>query len=117
MLSHAQSFATLWTIDHQAPLSMEFSRQEYWNGLPFPSAGDLPDSGIKLRSPALQADSLPSEPLGKLPFGGSTLSCLLACHGDIYLFMVALHLSLLCIGVSLHGFSYCGAQSLGDGFQ
>ena len=45
----------------QAPLSMEFFRQEYWSGLPFPSPGHLPDPGIKLRSPALQADSLPSE--------------------------------------------------------
>ena len=44
---------------------MGFSRQEYWSGLPFPSAGDLPHSGIKLRSPALQADSVPSEPPGK----------------------------------------------------
>ena len=43
---------------------MEFSRQEYWNGLPFPSPGDLPNPGIELRSPALQADSLPSEPPG-----------------------------------------------------
>ena len=43
-------------IAHQTPLSMEFSRQEYWNGLPFPSPGDLPDPGIKLGSPALQAD-------------------------------------------------------------
>ena len=42
---------------------MEFSRQEYWSGLPFPSPGDLPDPGIKPKSPALQADSLPSEPL------------------------------------------------------
>ena len=56
--------ATIWTAAHQA-LSMEFSRQEYWSGLPFPSPGDLPDPGIKLRSPALQADSLLSEPLGK----------------------------------------------------
>ena len=46
-------------------LSMEFSRQEYWSGLPFPSPGDLPDPGIKPRSPALQAASLPSEPAGK----------------------------------------------------
>ena len=50
---------------HQAPLSIEFSRQEYWSGLPFPSPGDLPDPGIELRPPALQAVSLPSEPLGK----------------------------------------------------
>ena len=53
------------TRDCQAPLSMGFSRQEYWSGLPFPSPGDLPDPGIELRSPALQADSLPSEPPGK----------------------------------------------------
>ena len=49
----------------QALLSMEFSRQEYWSGLPFPSPGDFSDIGIKPRSPALQTDSLPSEPPGK----------------------------------------------------
>ena len=48
----------------QAPLSMGFSRQEYWSGLPFPPPGELPASGIKCGSPALQADSLPSEPAG-----------------------------------------------------
>ena len=53
---------TPWTIAHQAPLSMEFSRQEYWSGLPFPSQRDLPDPGIEPGSPALQADSLPCEP-------------------------------------------------------
>ena len=53
---------TPWTVAHQAPLSMDFSRQEYWSGLPFSSPGDLPDPGIKPRSPALQADSLLSEP-------------------------------------------------------
>ena len=51
----------LWTAAHQAPLSMGFSRQEYWSGFPFLSPGDLPDRGIEHRSPALQADSLPSE--------------------------------------------------------
>ena len=56
---------TPWTVAHQAPLSMEFSRQEYWSGLPCPSPGDLPDPGIKPRSPVLQADSLPPEPPGK----------------------------------------------------
>ena len=56
--------ATLWTVAHQAPLSMEFSRQEYWSGLPFPSPGDLPNPGIEPMSPALQVDSLLSEPLG-----------------------------------------------------
>ena len=47
---------------------MEFSKQEYWSGLPFPSPGDLPDPGMKPRSPALQADSLPSEPIGNQSF-------------------------------------------------
>jgi len=56
---------TLWTVAHQAPLSMAFSRQEHWSGLPFPSLGDLPDPGIELKFPALQAESLPSEPPGK----------------------------------------------------
>ena len=56
---------TPWTVAHQAPLSMGFLRQAYWNGLPFPSPGDLSDPGIKPTSPALQADSLPSEPSGK----------------------------------------------------
>ena len=53
-LSHVQLFATPWTVAPQAPPSMGFSRQEYWSGLPFPSPGDLPDPGIKRRSPALQ---------------------------------------------------------------
>ena len=62
-LSPVRLFSTPWTVAYQAPLSIEFSRQEYWSGLPFPSPGDLPDPGIKPRSPALQADTLPSEPL------------------------------------------------------
>ena len=61
-LSHVQFFVTPWTVAPQAPLSMGFPRQEYWSGLSFPSPGDLPDSGIKPKSPALQADSLPPEP-------------------------------------------------------
>ena len=56
---------TPWTTAHQAPLSMEFSRQEYWSELPFPSPENLPDPGIEPGSPAVQADSLPSEPPGK----------------------------------------------------
>ena len=55
-------FAAPWTGAHQAPPSMELSRQEYWSGLPFPSPGDLPDPGIKPGSLALQADTLASEP-------------------------------------------------------
>ena len=57
----SESFqSTPWTVAHQAPLSMGFSRQEHWSGLPFLSPGDLPDLGIELRFPTLQADSLPS---------------------------------------------------------
>ena len=67
-------FVIPWTVACQAPLFMGFSRQEYWSGLPFPSAGDLPQSGIKPRSPALQKDSLPSEPLGKALYIHSFLS-------------------------------------------
>ena len=64
-LSHVRLFATLWTVAHQAPLSMGFSRQEYWGGLPFPSPGDLPDPGIEPRSPTLEADALTSGSPGK----------------------------------------------------
>ena len=64
-LSHARLFVNPWTVACLAPLSMGFSRQEYWSGLPFPSPGDLPDPGIQPGSPALQADSLPSELPGK----------------------------------------------------
>ena len=64
-LSHVRLIAIPWTIARQASLSMEFSRQEYWSGLPFPCPGDLPDPGIKHRTLELWADSLSSEPLGK----------------------------------------------------
>ena len=64
-LSRVRLFATPWTVANQAPLSMGFSRQECWSGLPFPSPGDLSDPGIEPESPALQADALPSEPPGK----------------------------------------------------
>ena len=65
LLSLVRLFVTPWTVDHQAPLSMGFSRQEYWSEFPFPSPGDLPNPGIEPRSPALQADALTSEPPGK----------------------------------------------------
>ena len=65
-LSRVRLFVTPWTVARQAPLSMEFSQQEYWTGLPCLSPGDLPNLGIEPRSLALQADSLPSEPSGKL---------------------------------------------------
>ena len=64
--SRVRLFATPWTLTGQAPLSMGFSRQEYWSALPCPPPGDLPKPGIEPRSPMLQADSLPSEPPGKL---------------------------------------------------
>ena len=64
-----QLFATPWTVTLQAPLSMGFSRQEYWSGLPFSSPGDLPDPGIKLKSPALAGrfftTEIPSKPHGQ----------------------------------------------------
>ena len=65
LLSYIRLFVTLWIVARQAPLSMGFSKQEYWNGLPFPSPGKLPDPGIKPGSPALQASSLLNEPPGK----------------------------------------------------
>ena len=55
VIQSCPTFVTPWTVAHQAPLSMEFSRQQYWSGLPFPSPGDLPDLGIEPRSPTLQA--------------------------------------------------------------
>ena len=58
-------FAALGTVAHQAPLSMGFSQQECWSGLPFPPLGDLPDPGIEPASPGLQADSSPAEPPGE----------------------------------------------------
>ena len=65
-LSHVQLFVILWTITYQAPLTMGFSRQEYWSGYLVPSPGDLPNPGIKPRSPSLQVDFIPAEPTGKL---------------------------------------------------
>ena len=64
-LSRVRLFVTPWTVAHQAPPSMEFSRQGYWSGLLFPSPGDLSDPGIELGSSTMWADALPSEPPGK----------------------------------------------------
>ena len=71
MLCCVRLSATPWTVARQAPLSMGFSRQKHWTGLPFPSPGDLPDPGIKPGFPALQADSLSFEPPGNQPPGNS----------------------------------------------
>ena len=64
-LSRVQLFATPRTVAYKAPLSMGFSRQGYWSGLPFPSLEDLPNLGMEPGSHTLQADALPSEPPGK----------------------------------------------------
>ena len=81
------NFVTPWTVARQAPLSKGFSREEYWSGLPFPSSRDLPDPGIKPWAPTLEADSLPSEPPGKLFF----------FFKDFFLFWLLLFLlSILC---------------------
>ena len=79
-----QSCLTLYdpmNCSHQAPLSMGVSRQKYWRGLPFPSAGDLPNPGTEPRSPVLQADSLPSEPQFYLHDVTSATSDSLQPHG------------------------------------
>ena len=67
LFSHVWLFVTPWTVAHQAPLSVGFSRQEYWSVLPFSSTGDLLDPGIEPRLPTLHVDCLPSEPPGKPP--------------------------------------------------
>ena len=67
-VSPVRLFAALWTVTHQAPLSLRFSRQDYWSGLPYPPPGDVPISGIEPTSPAastLQGDSFTAEPPGK----------------------------------------------------
>ena len=64
-LSRVRLFVTLWTVARQAPLSMEFHRQGYWSGLPFPTLGHLPNPGIKLVSPALAGGSFATEQPGK----------------------------------------------------
>ena len=82
-LSRVRLFATPWTVAYQAPPSMGFSRQEHWSGLPFPSPGDLPKPGIKPGSPALQADSLTSEPPGKPSRSEKEINCEYSLEGLI----------------------------------
>ena len=65
-LSRVRLFVTPWTVAYQAPQSMEFSRQEYWSGVPLPFPGDLPGPGMKPKTPSWQADSLPMSHLGSL---------------------------------------------------
>ena len=77
MLRHVRFFATPWTVARQAPLSMEFPRQEYWSGLPFPPPGDLSDPGIKplsLASPALAGRFFTANATWKAPLIGVVTS-------------------------------------------
>ena len=84
--------ATPWKVAGQAPLSMGFSRQEYWSGLPFPSPGDLPDPGIEPGLPALQTDALPYEPPGKPTLGtvGITKMKQIGVDETVVIFLVGL---------------------------
>ena len=101
---------TRWTAAYQAPLSMEFSKQEYWSGLPCPSPGDLPNPGIKPRSSALQVDSLPSEPPGKV---ADYLSIYLPTHTHTHTHTCTCahtHILLVLLSLSIsfsRGFSLC----------
>ena len=88
LLSNVRLFVTPWAVAYQAPLSMGFSRQEYWSGLPFPSPGDLPDPGIEPGSPALQADTWPSELQGRSIIRGGNKNLwhiVYTCHTFIHL--------------------------------
>ena len=76
------------TIAHQAPQSMDFYRQEYWSGLPFPSPGNLPNPGIEPGSPTWQADALLSEPQGKPTIHHKCCVCVCVC---VYLFCLWVH--------------------------
>ena len=87
VLSLVRVFATPWTIACQAPPSMGFPREEYWNGLPFPSPGDLPDPGIEPGCPALQADSLPSEPPGNIFICGTSSLSLINHYWRSFIFL------------------------------
>ena len=103
-------YGYVYTMDvaYHAPLSMGFSRQEYWSGLPFPSPEDLPNPGIQLRSPALQADSLPSEPPGSQ--GAQSIHINIFLHlGQITLMVVQCVLSAI-IYITIHLLLICFFQ-------
>ena len=96
--SRVRLFGTPWTVVHQTPLSMEFSRQEYWSGLPFPSPGDLLNSGIKhmsLESAALQVDSLPLSHWASPNF----VYILTQIFYKFFYFIVALSLKVICLHI------------------
>ena len=88
-LSHVRLFGTPWTVAHQAPLTVEFSRQEHWNGLPFPTPGDLPNPGIEPTSPAspaLAGGFFTTEPPGKPQNQDRAVIFLCKVHGHLLLF-------------------------------
>ena len=101
LLSHVRLFATPWIVAHQAPPSMGFSTQEYWSGLPSPSPGDIPDSGIDPRSPALQADALTSEPPGQMPPAKEVINFIHLFRKTIFSLLCA---SKLCTCFQFHWF-------------
>ena len=82
-------FVTPWTVAYQAPQFMEFSRWEYWSGLPFPPPWDLPDPGTEPRSPALQVDTLLSEPPGK----ASHCICISNYHNVHFKYLIILYIN------------------------
>ena len=104
------TLATPWMVAHQAPLSMGFSRQEYWSRLPFPSPGDLPDPGIEPRSPVLQADSLPTELWEKPYYNDNTSyihSCVYIVHMHTYIVMyITIYIVTISLFSDRHGFSH-----------
>ena len=103
-------FATPWTVAHQDPPSMGFSRQEYWSGLPFPSPGDLPDPGIEPWSPAFQADALTSEPPGE-PWYNISQPCLTNVDSRLKRRDIALLTKVRLVKAMLFPVVMCGCES------
>ena len=98
-LSRVRLFAAPWTVAHQASLSMEFSRQEYWSRVPFPSLGDLPDPGSEPVSPAWEADSLP---LSHLRSPLSSVATFIKCLNQIWLTCCSCYTSTHCLTLHLY---------------
>ena len=104
---------TPWTRARQAPLPMGFSRQDYCSEWPFPSPGDLPDPGIKPKSPALQADASPSEPPGKLTVGKGYIKSHKGNDPNLYLILTFLFVPrytfkcFVCLGKEREGRDAC----------
>ena len=107
LLSRVRLFVTPWTVAHQAPPSMGFSRQEYWSGLPVPSPVDLPDPGFEHRSPALWEDALTPEPPGKQELYILVWWCVCMCVCSVAQSCLTLCYPMDCSppGSSVHGIS------------